>query len=116
MTVTVARRVLWVALAVILPLPLVLSQSGVIPLLGLLINIWHEPSVLAIIELVAGLALVSAITWLFGHISSPWPQKIRGSILGISLLTMLILFASVPVYSVNADGQITAHTFMTLYQ
>ncbi len=125
MSVAMARGVLFLALMVMLPLPFYLSGWVLLtPGFVLMLVIEHWTSVGAglqplsllglILQLGISLLVCAGLAFLYGLCSSPWPVKFRGSILGITIMTGLVLLSTWPVY----DGFPMVNTglsFLELY-
>lgn len=101
MTIKLTRWVLWISLLVILPLPVYGQQWGFLPAAYVLFVVvirgqWELANV-------AGQALIWAlILWVIAHIygtwSARWEPKIRGSVMAITVFTLLIVVSSVEVF------------------
>jgi peptidoglycan/LPS O-acetylase OafA/YrhL len=113
MPITTTRRVLWISLLLLAPLPFYGQHWGWVP-------------VARVLQIIAGmlsselvfkadgeainllLLLLQALFWLcflagaavvYGKWSRTWPDKIRGSIMGLLVFTALLIFSSVRIYS-----------------
>lgn len=132
MSTSTAKWFLWVSLLVLLPLPVLapvditagndsvwsVSSAGQLlqllmssPQLGVVSGWWFAALVLQI--LLAGL-LAWGIAIVYGRASLQWPIKIRGSIVGLCVLTLLITFSTFPVY--RPWPQQKSLSFLELYQ
>lgn len=118
MNTTTVTWVLWLALLVLLPLPVYLQAWGWVPVwyvAGVCIDVLAGKATLGIaglvVQLVVGVGLTGLLARVYGHSCAGWPARIRGSIVGIVILSLLLLFSTFPVYRTPA-----AVTFLTLYQ
>lgn len=129
MSTSTVKWFIWVSLMIMLPLPVFMPVSGIDlvwsvssagQLLQLLINSpqsevvsswWFAALVLQI--LLAGL-FIWGIAIVYGRASLHWPVKIRGSIAGIAVLTLLITFSTFPVYQPWSQDKVLS--FLELYQ
>lgn len=125
MTVTMSRWVLWVALIVLVPTP-ILSQ-GVwhwVPVFRVVQLLWRdlllgsiEPvlSLAIVVQAAGGAMLLACVAYGYGLISAQWPVKIRGSIMSLTLFVSLILLASIPSYRPLSTPVEPLLTFMAVY-
>jgi hypothetical protein len=126
MSVTAIRWVLWVSLVLLLPLPLQLLELGWVPAffgLNVLFSTLLLPAASpegAMLMLAPQVAVAVLLNWLLAdcylRISAPWPAKLRGSIMGIAVLTGLVLAATFRVYQLPFPTEAAAVTFFQLYQ
>ena len=122
MPIKTAQRVLWVSLLIILPLPFYSQNLAWVPI-GRIVQLLIR-GVLPEAGLAAALLCAQAIIWsivlwlmalLYGATTKAWPAKIRGSIMGLMVLTLLMLFSSMPIYYALAPPGQTALTFLQVY-
>ncbi|ARN75817.1 hypothetical protein [Oceanicoccus sagamiensis] len=119
MPVTTARWVLWIGLLVILPFPFFADNWVLLPIINLLkaLLVFDIPLSSAAVLLMQS-CLGSWLCWLlalaYGHWSGSWPAKIRGSIVGLLLLSAIIILSSVDVYIPLTSGS-ERLTFLELY-
>lgn len=128
MSIATAKWFLWVSLMVLLPWPILVItghdtvwsvSSGGQLLQSLLdrryapmLSGWHIVALLVQV-LLAGL-LLWGIAIIYGRSSLRWPIKIRGSIVGLCVLTLLITFSTFTVYQPWPQQQ--PISFLELYQ
>ena len=130
MTVTTARRVLWISLLLLIPLPFLLSHWGWVPA-GRIVQVmlhglaswivgngdnvaWISP--LLVLQLLLWLLVLWCVAWAYGQWSANWPVKIRGSIMGLTVLILLIVFSSAPVYRSLLSAEPLPMSFLQVYQ
>ena len=75
---------------------------------------------LMVIQCLIAMLTSALISWGVGYYSSQWPEKIRGSVIGIVVLSVLMFFSSIPVYSNQlaaeiADNKPVRTTFLQVY-
>jgi|GEM_PF-3798278 len=110
MPVNTARWVLWVSLVVLLPLPLYIVEWGLLPLGAVLKSLTtdhlQQLSDVSFFERLAifcqcliGILFEGWLAWSAGYCSRHWQDKIRGSVIGITVLGTLMVFSSVGIYS-----------------
>jgi hypothetical protein len=131
MSVITVRWVFWVSLLVSLPFPFYIVHWGLLPLGAVLkalvfghLQQLYELSLLQV-ALVLLQCLVAAVvfgltSWGYGRYASQWQEKIRGSVVGIVMLSFLITFSSIAVYSDqlvarNTDDSVRKVTFLQVY-
>ena len=123
MSPTTTFRVFWLSLVVVLPMPCYWQSWGVLPVLAqlqlLVANLWQQgPTVAALmggLQIAVGLAASALMAQGYVRYTSLWPSRIRGSVMGISVLTALTVLSSTAVYTtpfVAASGM----TFLQVYQ
>lgn len=117
MSKTTTLWVLWISLLLLLPLP-ILSEGGMATLpVAYLFQVSIKDWVL--LELLQG-ALWALVLWLLAQgyiqLAGAWESKIRGSVMAIVVLSLLILFSSIPIYKnvPRHGGQLL--TFQWLYE
>lgn len=131
MSVITARWVLWVSLLVSLPFPFYIVHWGLLPLgavlkallFGHLQDLYKLSllqGALVLLQCLVAAAVFGLISWGYGRYASQWQEKIRGSILGIVILSFLTTFSSVTVYSPqlvirNTDSHVRQVTFLQVY-
>lgn len=102
MSVNMTRWVLWISLLVLLPLPVYNGlQWGFLPPAYIIYVIviegrWELANV-------GGHALIwalilAALAHIYAHSAARWEAKIRGSVMAVTVFSLLIIFSSVPVY------------------
>lgn len=111
---------MWLSLLVILPMPVFGGCWGWLPgwhIAGLLQQAWLTENTVTGLVLAFQLALAilacGGLAQCYVHYSRLWAVKIRGSIMGIIILTLLVLLATFPLYR-SIDQQCAAVTFMEL--
>ncbi len=124
MTISTARWVLFIGLLLILPLPFYAGHWAILPTANELLIVlrfllaegaeFYGLNGLLLVQGLAGVFICWLLALLYGVSSSQWPSKIRGSIVGLSLLTALILFSSAEVYR-SLESATLPLTFMQLY-
>lgn len=121
MTITTARRVLFIGLLLILPVPFYSGHWALLPVaneipiaLHLLIAELNSANGLLLLQGLSGILICWLLAFAYGFWSADWPFSIRGSITGLLVLTALIIFSSVEIYrSLETASQ--PLTFMQLY-
>lgn len=125
MTVTMSRWVLWVALIIVVPVPL-LSSVGWhwVPVFRVVQLLWRAllsgkaESVLSlsiVMQAGASALVLALLAFAYGLVSARWPLKVRGSVMSLTLFTCLILLASIPVYRPLISSVASLQTFMSVY-
>lgn len=126
MTVTTTRWVLWFFLLILLPLPFYQQDWCWVPV-GRIVQLMMHLAVagdntvgFAVTpSIVALLLLWSLLLWMLSRsytaLAAGWPDRIRGSIMGLSVFSLLILFSTFRVYQpLVLPGQ--SVSFLQLYQ
>jgi hypothetical protein len=126
MPVSTCRVVLWVALLIVLPVPVYLSHWGWVPVgrgiqamgyWGQGVGQWQFVALsLFITQLIIWSALCWGVAVLYGVWSKNWPHKIRGSVMGLVVLSTLIVFSSVGVYRPLLPRLGSPLTFLQVYE
>mgnify|MGYP000651604607 CR=1 FL=1 len=125
MSITMSRWVLWVALIILVPVPL-LSQGGWcwVPVFRVAQLLWRDLvlgptqwllSVSVILQAGAGAVVLALLAYSYGAVSAQWPVKIRGSVMSLAMFVGLVLLASIPVYRPLLASTESLLTFMTVY-
>lgn len=122
MSTVTARWVLWVSLLLLLPLPFFTEQLTLLPAgywiralaRGLADTQTIALSMSLALQLLLALVTTAMLAYFYSLWSKHWPSKIRGSIMGLSIFSLLIIFASVPVYDSIEDSN--KLTFLQVYQ
>lgn len=119
MTISLTRWVLWISLLVIVPLPVYGHQWGVLPVAYILYIViikgqWELANV-------AGQALIwalilLAITYMYGYWSARWEPRVRGSVMAITVFSLLIIVSSVEVFRPLENHDREALTLPWLYE
>ena len=125
MSDTSTRWVIWAALAILLPIPLLYGSWGWVPS-------WYtskvayrlfssdmaigSAEVLLVVQLIVSLVLFYFIAGVYLRLCKNLPIKIRGSLVGVIILTTLILFYTFPVYHSPFDDFGASVTFLQLYR
>ena len=115
MTVLAARWVLFISLGLMLPLPFFVGDWYLSTVLYIVLYLLENFSLLMFLQLLLGLVLISVLAFLYGWYSRAWMMKIRGSILGLPVLTALVILSSISIYDDFARPDSPAVTFMQLY-
>ena len=131
MSVITVRWVLWVSLLVSLPFPFYIVHWGLLPLGAVLkalvfghLQQLYELSLLQValvlLQCLVAVVVFGLTSWGYGRYASQWQEKIRGSVVGIVMLSFLITFSSVAVYSGqlvarNTDDSVRKVTFLQVY-
>lgn len=131
MSVITVRWVLWVSLLVSLPFPFYIVHWGLLPLGAVLkalvfghLQQLYELSLLQValvlLQCLVAVVVFGLTSWGYGRYASQWQEKIRGSVVGIVMLSFLITFSSVAVYSGqlvarNIDDSVRKVTFLQVY-
>lgn len=122
MPVAVAFRVLFLFLVALLPMPCFWQDWGVLPPLRFLYLVYTElvssglteVSLLALVLMLIHVLAAGLIAHAYSTFSRQWPSRIRGSVLGISVLSLLIVFSSMAIYRLPLDAAPNM-TFLQLY-
>lgn len=119
MTLTTVRWVLWVSLLVLAPVPVYQQLWGWVPL-GHLVQAVAYGALPISLVLLGQLLLWGLILWLaaflYGKLSLNWPARIRGSIMALTVFSVLIVFSSMPIYQPLLLGDSPRLSFLQLYQ
>ena len=115
MDIATTRWVFWISLLILLPLPVFSTPWGWLPVAYLLLAFFRDGGALLLLyALVWGAGL-----WLLAlgycRWTRRWESRVRGSLMAISVLTMLVVFSSVPVYRPVAVLGDKPVTFQWLY-
>lgn len=126
MSVLVSRWVLWVALMILVPLPMWVQSHWVwVPAFRVIQLAWRSLvfsavdgviSVVLLTQMGVGALLLAGLAFAYGSLARAWPVKIRGSIMSLTVFVALILMASIPVYKPIVAGQAGQMvSFMSVY-
>ena len=129
MSLVMARWVLFISLLFILPLPFYAQQLAWLPVVYLL-KLWlvnlhlNSADIISSFVMLVMLELTLAVFacwWLakcYEFVSVNWPIKIRGSIVGLTVFSLLLVCSSVPVYRIFAAAEVKVEpvAFRELYQ
>lgn len=131
MPVNTTRWVLWVSLLILLPLPFHIFHWELLPLgavlksqfsgdLQRLYNFSLLEQALIFTQCLLAMLINALVSWGYGHYTAHWQERIRGSVMGITVLSMLILFSSIAIYShqlsaTMADNKPMRMTFFQVY-
>jgi hypothetical protein len=116
-----ARGVLWVALMLVLPMPLwVEEQLHLLPVAWLVQQLVHgllgqaamSFSLFEIVQGIASTCVLAMLAWAYGLVSQDWEDKVRGSVMSLFMFSLLIIFSSVPAYWLDGNDL----TFLAVYQ
>lgn len=122
MNKTTTHWVLWISLLLVLPLPvLTLPASSVglwssLPVGYLLIASIQGSGWLYLLQGIGWAALLWWAARRYCLWSEAWEPKIRGSIMAITMLSLLILCSSIPIYRDIQRQQGQPLTFQWLYE
>lgn len=125
MTVTMSRWVLWVALIILVPIPL-LSQGMWywVPVFRVVQLLWRSLfsgsaefllSISVVMQAGAAALVLALLAYSYGLLSAQWPVKIRGSVMSLTLFICLVLLASIPAYRPLITSVEPLLTFMAVY-
>ncbi|WP_101759405.1 hypothetical protein [Oceanicoccus sp. KOV_DT_Chl] len=114
MPVMTARWFLAVSLIVLLPMPFYFE--GWYSSTVLFVMAFSTFSWLLVAQGIIAVLVIAGIAYAYGLLSAMWPAKIRGSIMGLAVLTALIVFSSLPIYHDLASRDGTTISFLELYQ
>ncbi len=113
MNSSVTRRVFFVALLLLIPLPFYHSIVVLLPAARIFliasaeIYLWLSDASIAMalgdsVSLSLQLLLWVGLLWLlasgYTRWAKDWPASVRGSVMGLLVFSLLIIFSSVPVY------------------
>ena len=116
MSRTATGWVLWVSLILLIPLPIPGEPWGALPVVYLLINSFGVGGLWFVIYGVLWAAVMGWVSFRYCHWSEGWEPRIRGSVMAIVILSLLILFSSIPSYRVAGDPNAPGVTFRWLYE
>lgn len=123
MTVTMSRWVLWIALLFFMPIPLFSNTLSWVPIARiahLLVTGFGEAFFLLglpiVLQALVWALVLGVIAFAYGYWSRRWPAKVRGSVMSLSMFSLLIIFASLPVYRPVLSPGLGDVTFMSLYE
>ena len=106
-------------LILLLPLPVYLAGSGLLPAARIIMLVFSQSTIVDIIILLTqGLtacAVCIVISRLYVGVSKSWPLKIRGSGVGIISLLLILIFSSISVYKPFGDSSQDRLEFRQLY-
>ena len=125
MTITMSRWVLWVALIILVPIPL-LSQGMWywVPVFRVVQLLWRSLfsgsaefllSISVVMQAGAAALVLALLAYSYGLLSAQWPVKIRGSVMSLTLFICLVLLASIPAYRPLIASVEPLLTFMAVY-
>lgn len=125
MTVAMSRWVLWVALIILVPIPL-LSQGMWywVPVFRVVQLLWRSLfsgsaefllSISVVMQAGAAALVLALLAYSYGLLSAQWPVKIRGSVMSLTLFICLVLLASIPAYRPLIASVEPLLTFMAVY-
>lgn len=102
---------LFIGLLLLLPLPL--QQGLQLPWLAGFKYFSQQPSLALALTLVFFALLIVLVVAVYLYLSRQWPDKVRGALAGISLLILLMLVTSVPVYQLSPQqSQLTLRQWL----
>jgi hypothetical protein len=94
--------VLSIFLILLLPLPVYLNGSGLLPAARIMMLVFSQAtaldSTLLFAQGLTGSIICIFIARLYINLSEAWPLKIRGSVVGIISLLMVVVFSSISIY------------------
>jgi hypothetical protein len=106
-------------LILLLPLPVYLAGSGLLPAARIIMLVFSQSTVIYIVILLTqGLTaclVCIVISRLYVGVSKSWPLKIRGSGVGIISLLLILIFSSISVYKPFGDSSQDRLEFRQLY-
>lgn len=111
---TVAAVVLWVALILILPLPIpIAGEAGWWPLAKWVGWGWRQHALPALLGATAWGLVLMVLCRCYGRWSGRLPPKWPGALVGLATWTLLMVASAIPFY--RAPAAVEPVTFMELY-
>jgi hypothetical protein len=102
MSIRLSLFVLSAFLILLLPLPVYLAGSGLLPAARIMMLAFNQVTAFDFSMLIAQGSIGSIVCVVVARqyiaLSKSWPLKIRGSVVGIISLLMLLIFSSISVY------------------
>ena len=125
MPVLAARWVLWISLLILMPIPFYVGSWSCLPV-ERVIGISYAaligdlemafPAPLLVAQLLGWSMLLWMCGFFYGLLSERWSDKIRDSIMGLVVLTLLMLFSTFPVYHSSLAGDASQLNFRQLHE
>lgn len=116
MDIVTTRWVFWISLCFLMPMPVFGTPWSWLPVAYLLLAFFRDGGALLLLYA----AIWGAVLWLpvlgYCHWTRHWEPRVRGSVMAISVLTMLVMFSSIPVYRPLALLGDKPVAFQWLYQ
>ncbi len=98
MSVFTSRWVLALFLLFLLPLPVWQQQLAWLPVVEQWRHVWIAFSLPVALHSAGNFGLCFLIAFVYGVISSGWPLKIRGAVVGIAALSLIIIVSTWSLY------------------
>jgi hypothetical protein len=111
--------VLSIFLILLLPLPVYLNGSGLLPAAKIMMLVFSQVNMFDVTflfaQVLAAVIVCILVARLYIYVSQAWPIKIRGSVVGIISLLMLVAFSSVSIYQPLSKSSHDAIELRELY-
>ena len=116
MSIRTTHWVFWISLLLLIPLPVYGQSWGWLPVAYLILTAFYHFDVLYLLQALFWGALLWWLSRSYCRWTAHWEAKLRGSVMAIAVLSLLILFASIPVYRPVDRAGDSRLTFQWLYE